>query len=222
MVMAREIAAADAAVLFELLSDPIVVEHVSSPPPSISAFEGFIRWAHAERAAGRSVCFGIVPEGLDAAVGIIQLRALDPDWFNAEWGFAIASAFWSTGVFIEAANLVAEFAFTTLNVHRIEARSVEQNARGQAALQKLGARAEAVLARGFRKGGRIDRQLLWTLTEADWRQHPLIPDRISVGQARARIADAIASAANAFRHERRDAGDVMSFPFFLTQSDPES
>ena len=76
MVDVREVVESDAGTLFELLSDPRVTEHLSSPPPSASAFAGFIQWAHRERAAGNGICFGIVPHGINDAVGIIQVRAL--------------------------------------------------------------------------------------------------------------------------------------------------
>ena len=55
-------------------------------------FEGFIEWAQRERTLGNEVCFGIVPPGLTAAVGIIQLRAQELSWFSAEWGFAIGAS----------------------------------------------------------------------------------------------------------------------------------
>jgi len=40
------------------------------------------------------VCFGIVPRGMTAAVGIIQVRALEKDFGTAEWGFAILDSDW--------------------------------------------------------------------------------------------------------------------------------
>src|SRR4051812_24791966 len=187
----REVIESDAATLFELLTDPRVTEHLSSPPPSAPAFAGFIRWAHAQRAAGEGVCFGIVPHGMQDAVGIIQVRALDLNGVTSEWGFAVGAAFWSTGVFMEAANLVAEFAFTTLKVNRLEARAVGQNGRGNGVLHKLGARPEANLARAFRKDGRAERQLLWSLREEDWRQRPLLHGRFSSTQANEQILRAI-------------------------------
>jgi len=190
-VLVREVLTSDAPSLFACLSDPQVTQHVSPPPPSIAAFEKFIAWAHGERAAGRSICFGIVPEGVKAAVGVIQVRAMTPDWFTAEWGFILGAAFWSTGVFVKAANLVAEFAFTRLKVNRLEARSVDSNARGHAAIQKLGAQPEATLSRAFRRDDQADRQILWTLTEASWRDQSIMPDRVSSGEARARVASAI-------------------------------
>ena len=215
----REVTASDAPTLFELLADPAVAEHLSSPPPSVEAFVGFIAWAQRERAAGRSVCFGIVPHGLHAAVGIIQVRALEPSFFTAEWGFAIGAAFWATGVFIEAANLVAEFAFHTVKVHRLEARAVAPNGRGHGALQKLGARAEGTLTRSFRKAGRTENQLLWSMREEDWQQRPLMARRYSAEEASAQIARAIQEvkqAMDAARPPHKTGGPA--YPFFLTDS----
>jgi [ribosomal protein S5]-alanine N-acetyltransferase len=217
-VYVREVVEADADTLFELLSDPRVTEHLSSPPPSAAAFAGFIQWAHAERAAGRGVCFGIVPHGIIDAVGIIQVRAIGLTCATSEWGFAIGASFWSTGVFVEAANLVAEFAFTTMGVNRLEARAVGVNGRGNGVLQKLGADPEANLAAGFRKQGRAERQLLWSLREEAWRQRPLMPQRFSSTEAAAKISRAIGEAMQ--RASERTAADAQPtsarYPFFLT------
>src|SRR4051794_11364038 len=153
----REVVESDAATLFELLADPRVTEHLSSPPPSPSAFAGFIRWARRERAAGNGVCFGIVPHGMCDAVGIIQVRAIDLGGVTSEWGFAVGAAFWGTGVFLEAANLVAEFAFTTMRVNRLEARAVGGNGPGHRGLHKLRAPAGANPPRGLCQDGRPGR-----------------------------------------------------------------
>ncbi len=221
LVTVREVVASDARTLFELLSDPAVAEHVSTPPPSAEAFCSFIAWAQRQRATGQSVCFGIVPHGLGAAVGIIQVRALEPSFFTAEWGFALGKAFWGTGVFIEAADLVAEFAFTSMNVYRLEARAVDANARGLGALQKLGARAEGTLDRAFRKNGHQLAQLLWSLHQDEWRQRPLIQQRVSAVDARNQVARAIFQTAQmiaAGRPKPPQSPSTGGYPFFLTES----
>jgi RimJ/RimL family protein N-acetyltransferase len=215
----REVVPCDAVVLAELLTDTMVAEHVSPPPHSVSAFEGFILWSQQERAAGRSVCFGIVPHGLESAVGIIQIRAIDPtSWATAEWGFALAASFWSTGTFIEAANLVAAFVFDTMRVHRLEARAVEGNARGNAVLQKLGAKPEGSLQRGFKRPHGYDTQIMWGLTADDWRHRPAVHQRFQPSEARAQIAAAIASVQDAIdvAVPRPARGPSAPRPFFLT------
>jgi ribosomal-protein-alanine N-acetyltransferase len=214
----REVIESDASTLFELLSDPRVTEHLSSPPPSPSAFAGFIRWARRERATGNGVCFGIVPHGISDAVGIIQVRAIDLGGVTSEWGFAVGAAFWATGVFLEAANLVADFAFTTIHVNRLEARAVGGNGRGNGVLHKLGARPEANLARGFRKEGRAERQLLWSLREEDWRQRPLLHARFSSTQANEQILRAIEETRRATPPNTapESATHAADYSFFIT------
>ena len=212
----RELVHADAPALFELLTDQLVTRHISPPPPSVSAFEGFVAWSHRERALGKGVCFGIVPRGLEQAVGLIQVRALEPSFFVAEWGFALAAPFWATGVFQEAATLVATFAFEELKVHRLEARAVSQNGRGHGALQKLGAIAEAVLAKSFKRDGRYDEQLLWTLISTEW--GVASGERCDATETKARIAVAVTETQQSLRIARAQTPHEapVLYPFFVT------
>jgi RimJ/RimL family protein N-acetyltransferase len=187
----REIRLTDALTLTEHLSDPAVCRYISTPPSTPGAFQGFVKWAQQQRAGGTMVCFAVVPHGLEHAVGIFQVRALAPDFSTAEWGFAIAAPFWGTGVFDDAAPLVAEFAFGTLRVNRLEARAVTSNDRGNGALAKLGARGEAILRGGLVcDGGRRD-QFLWTIVADEWMTHRAA--RYSETAATERIRAAVAA-----------------------------
>ena len=103
-------------------------------------------------------------------VGIVfQVRELEPEFATAEWGFAIGSAFWGTGVFRASADLVLDFAFETLGVHRLEARAAVRNGRGTAALRKLGAVQEGLLRKSFLRNGEYLDQALYTILSDDWR-----------------------------------------------------
>ena len=220
IVRVREIAWADAPALFELLSDPVVAAHMSAPPPSVAAFAGFIAWARQQRASGESVCFAIVPHGAESAVGIIQVRALEPTFFTAEWGFAIGHMFWGTGAFTEAALLVATFAFETIGVHRLEARATVDNARGNGALQKIGARPEGELKSAFRRQDRRDRQFLWSLAAEDLRRPAAAHARFSAADAAGAIRAAVATAQHAVRARRPEAPlpePPLLHPFFVTR-----
>ncbi len=107
---------------------------------------------------------------MDTAIGLFQIRQLDPDFATAEWGFAIGRAFWGTGVFASAARLTIDFAFEVVGVHRLEARAAVANGRGNGALAKLGAVREATLRRSFLRDGRFFDQALWSIVRDDWRQ----------------------------------------------------
>jgi len=174
-VTLREMRVSDATSLFAMLSTEEVARFISPPPTTIEGFERFIMWANRERAAGTYACFAIVPHGMDTAIGIFQVRQIEPAWGTAEWGFAIGSPFWGTGMFSDGARLVLDFAFETIGAHRLEARAAVQNARGNAALRKLGAVQEGVLRRSFLRNGQYLDQALWAILDEDWQMGLSIP-----------------------------------------------
>jgi len=165
----RELRASDAPSLLAMLTTEEVARFISPPPTTVEGFERFIAWTQREREAGNYICFGIVPHGTEHAVGLFQVRQLEPGFATAEWGFAMGSAFWGSGTFIEGARLVLEFAFEVVGVHRLEARAAVKNARGNGALRKTGATQEGLLRRSFHRHGEYLDQALWTILDTDWR-----------------------------------------------------
>ena len=169
MVTLRELRLSDAPALLAMLSTEEVARFISPPPTTVEGFERFIAWTHRERAAGNYACFAVVPHGMDTAIGIFQVRQLEPGFGTAEWGFAIGSAFWGTGMFRDGARMVIEFAFETIRTHRLEARAAILNGRGNGALRKVGAVQEGVLRKSFLRNGEYLDQALWTILDEDWR-----------------------------------------------------
>jgi [ribosomal protein S5]-alanine N-acetyltransferase len=164
----RELEVADAPSLLAHVSTDEVSRFISPPPTSIEQFERFSRWGHRHRSAGRSLCFGIVPAGTTRAVGLFQLRSLEVGFVRAEWGFALGSAHWGTGLFVTGAAHVLDFAFETVGVQRLEARAAVINGRGNGALRKIGAVQEGVLRRSFLRHGEYYDQVLWSLLAEEW------------------------------------------------------
>ncbi|MDP2388718.1 MAG: GNAT family protein [Acidobacteriota bacterium] len=165
----RELRLEDAATLLAMLTTEEVSRFISPPPTTVEGFERFILWAERERQAGNYACFAVVPAGMDTAIGIFQLRSLEPGFGTAEWGFALGSQFWGTGVFAEGARLVLDFAFDVIGARRLEARAAVANGRGNGALRKLGAVQEGVLRRSFLRHGQYHDQVLWGILAEDWR-----------------------------------------------------
>jgi RimJ/RimL family protein N-acetyltransferase len=169
-VTLRELRTSDATSLFAMLTTEEVVRFISPPPVDVKGFERFIQWTHSERAAGRYACFAVVPAGYDVAVGIVQVRQLDPSFSTAEWGACLASQFWGTGVFTASARLLLDFIFDVIGTHRLEARAAVQNGRGNGGMRKLGAVQEGVLRRSLWCRGQYHDQILWSILADDWRQ----------------------------------------------------
>ena len=164
----RELRLTDAPTLLALLTTEEVTRFISPPPTTIEGFERFIRWTEREREAGRYLCFAVVPDGYDSAVGLFQVRQLDQRFDTAEWGFAIAAEFWGSGLFSKGASAVLGFAFEVVGVRRLEARAAVQNMRGNGALRKIGAMQEGILRKSFLRGGKLIDQALWAIIDEDW------------------------------------------------------
>ena len=166
----RELVKSDAATLLSMLSTEEVARFISPPPTTPQGFEKFIQWAIREREAGNQMTFGMVPDGFDHAVGLVQVRSIAPKFSVAEWGFAVGSPFWGTGLFLASAKTAVDFAFKHTGVNRLEARAAVQNGRGNGALRKLGAVQEGVLRGSLLKNGQYLDQIMWSILASDWFQ----------------------------------------------------
>ena len=168
-VTLREVLVEDAPSLFAMLTADEVARFISPPPATLDGFVRFIEGAQRQRLAGACACYAVVPAGSDVAVGMFQVRATESTFGTAEWGFALGSAYWGTGLFLEGAGLVLDFVFDTVGAHRVEARAAVANGRGNGALRKLGAVQEGVLRRSFFRRREYHDQLLWAILAEDWR-----------------------------------------------------
>ena len=164
----RELTVDDAPSLCAQLTTEEVARFISPPPTTVEAFASFIQWAHEQRARGRYACFGVVPAGETAAVGLFQVCLRDEEPATAEWGFVIGSAYWGTGIFLACARRVLEFVFTQLPVGYLKALAVPQNGRGNGALRKVGAVRVGLLRASLdRFGERLD-QAVWMISRRNW------------------------------------------------------
>ncbi len=156
-VTLRELEMSDAASLFAMLTPEEVSRFISPPPTTVEGFELFITWARAEREAGRYACFAVVPHGMTTAIGLFQVRQLEPGFATAEWGFALGSEYWGTGMFMDGARMVVDFAVETLGVRRLEARACggqwPRQRRAAQARRPAGRRAPQVIPQERRASG---------------------------------------------------------------------
>lgn len=168
-VILRELRMSDASSLHAMLTTAEVTRFISTPPSTVEGFEQFIARSRGQQAAGKLACFAVTLKGHDTAIGVYQIREMEPGFATAELGFAIGSPFWGTGIFEESAHLVLAFAFNHLGVHRLEARAAVRNGRGNRALRKLGAVQEGLLRQALLCGGQHLDQVLYGIVEDDWR-----------------------------------------------------
>ena len=171
----RQLVPDDATSLATLLATANVQEFLPTVPRTPQAFLKYIRWARRQQRIGRHLSFGVVPHGLQAAVGVFQIWPIESQFWTAEMGFALGQSYWGTGLFLESAEQVVNFVIHTLGVHRIEFRSAAENARGNRALEKLGAVREGLLRQCFECDGQRRDHLMWSIVKDDWNRREADP-----------------------------------------------
>ena len=142
-VSLRELMPSDAQSLHDLLATREVQRYMTPGPKTVRDFEQFIRWTHGARESGQYACYGVVPNGHEAAVGIFQLWPVEPGFATAEWGFALGSPLWGTGLFRDCAP--ARHRFRDRDDGRAAARS--SGGRGQRPRERRPAEARGCAGR---------------------------------------------------------------------------
>ena len=149
-VTLREVERQDALALFTMLSHP----HSRPGDRSVSTLARRSRGANRIRSASIAAtdagCGSRSFPTPARSAGVFRVREIEPGFGSAEWEFALAHEHWGGGLFFRAAPIVIDFVFDVLGAHRLEARAAMPNARGLAALRKLGAVQEAVLRQSVR------------------------------------------------------------------------
>jgi RimJ/RimL family protein N-acetyltransferase len=168
LVALREPVASDRAALVDLLSLADATRFRLQGPLTESAVQHLIERAIGDRRAGSGFTYAIGIGTAGPAVGLLQVRQLDPLFDAAEWECTLAPSARGTGAFLEAARLAGSFAFASVGAHRLEARVPLQHGRANSALRKLGAVQEAILRRSLQRDGEYLDQILWSILKEDW------------------------------------------------------
>ncbi len=104
------------------------------------------------------------------AVGGIGLSLYaDVERVSAEMGYWIAEPFWGRGIATAAIRAMTGYAFATFGLTRVFAVPFGSNAASARALEKAGFHLEGRMRRSAIKDGHVVDQLLYAVTDEDWR-----------------------------------------------------
>jgi ribosomal-protein-alanine N-acetyltransferase len=169
-VLLREPREDDATLLYEFTSDPQVTRFLAlDPPGSPDDTLFFIAKCREHRIADREYVYVIADVATDRPMGVTGLRHLDRPMQTAQVGTWLARKYWGCGANAEAKQLLLDFAFGPLALHRVEARIAVDNTRSRRAFGRLGARREGLLRESFFKDGVYHDQDLFVVLEHEWR-----------------------------------------------------
>jgi [ribosomal protein S5]-alanine N-acetyltransferase len=117
------------------------------------------------------VVFGVARREDDVLIGVSGLHQIHWKNRNAHFGIGIGDkSCWNQGLGTQTTALVMQYAFDTLNLHRVTLHVFEYNPRAVRVYEKLGFQKEGLLRQeNFREGRYWDTIVMGLLCE-DWRQ----------------------------------------------------
>jgi RimJ/RimL family protein N-acetyltransferase len=104
----------------------------------------------------------------NAIGGIGYVRGTDVERYSAEIGYWIGEAYWGRGIATEAVVLLTDYAFRELNLLRLFALPLADNAASIRVLEKAGYTQEAILRSSCVKNGDVRDQALYARINPAW------------------------------------------------------
>jgi RimJ/RimL family protein N-acetyltransferase len=163
----RAISAADLDDFYAIYSNPEVMRYWSTPPlPNRDAARELIENIVRDVERHEILKWGIALDG--RLIGSVTLFHMELTHRRAEIGYALGRAYWGNGYMGEALTAVINYAFDSLNLHRIEADVDPRNDASVRTVQRLGFQREGYLRERWQVSGEIQDAFFFGLLRPDW------------------------------------------------------
>jgi len=170
-LLLRPLAEADAPAVFAIFSHPEVMRYWSSPPfTDMAQAERLVRDSQEGHATSGYRQFGIVRQSDAALLGTCTLFAFHTASRRAEMGYALGRPFWGAGYMHEALTALVDYAFTALDLHRLEADIDPRNTASARTLERLGFRYEGLGRERWIVEGEISDTAWYGLLAREWHE----------------------------------------------------
>ena len=113
--------------------------------------------------------WGLALKTDNSVIGTCTLAGLDVSNRRAELGYALGHDHWGRGYMREALETLLDFAFTTLNLRRLEADVDPRNEASIRTLVRLGFQKEGHLRERWDVNGELQDSLMYGLLQREWR-----------------------------------------------------
>jgi RimJ/RimL family protein N-acetyltransferase len=163
----RPVDKADAPTLVSWFNDPELTRFLLwYRPMNLSQEEAFLDKIHASET---DLILGIVTREGDRLIGCLGLHQVDIRNRHAVFGISVGDkTYWGKGHGTEAARLIIDHAFLTLNLNRVWLEVFEYNQRAMRCYEKLGFRHEGRLRQHVYRDGRYWDSLVMGILRSDW------------------------------------------------------
>jgi ribosomal-protein-alanine N-acetyltransferase len=135
-LLLREVQPTDAAAVLVSFGDP-VVQMYNSPVLDLNGVHELIMDIRKAYAAKESLVWGLTRQGDDTVMGMIGLWRWSRHHRRVELGYDLARVYWGKGYATEGVTAVLNFAFTQMNMNRVEAYTIADNHGSVRMLERL-------------------------------------------------------------------------------------
>ena len=167
----RPLRSTDVDGIYAVFSNPEVMRYWSSPPlPDRNAAEKLLDEILRDVENGVMMKWGVARLSDDLVIGTNTLFHVDTDNGRAELGYALGREFWGQGYVTEALHQLLNYAFTKLNLRRLEADVDPRNAPSIKTLERLGFQREGFLRERWHVAGEIQDAYFYGLLKREWEE----------------------------------------------------
>jgi ribosomal-protein-alanine N-acetyltransferase len=144
-LLLRKIKPEDAKDMYEYAARPDTSKYlIWEKHPHYSYTVELIRFLQREYAQGRFFDFAVVLKEESKMIGTVGFTSYDENHRVAEVGYVINPAYHGRGIAPEALSAIINFAFCELDVNRVEARYIAENAPSLRVMEKCGMTHEGI------------------------------------------------------------------------------
>jgi ribosomal-protein-alanine N-acetyltransferase len=166
----RPFTEADTDAIFALHSSPHVLRYWDAPPWSERAqAERFIAGCKQMEQEGSGARLVIERAADGVFIGWCGLVKWNPDYRSARLGYCLDDAAWGQGFATEAAGVLLQWAFDTLDLNRVQAEADTRNTASGRVLEKLGFVREGTLREDCIVNGEVSDSWVYGLLRRQWK-----------------------------------------------------
>lgn len=137
-LLLRKITDSDLHHIYKGLSHPEVIPYYGVQYDSIEATKSQLQWYQQLETDDTGIWWAICSPNNEHFYGAIGFNNWHKEFKKAEIGFWLLPEFWKQGFVAEALAVVCDYAFTTMQLHRIEAQVEPENIASKNSLLKFG------------------------------------------------------------------------------------
>ena len=159
----------DVNALFAMHSNATVLRYWDSPPWSErQRAERFIAACRQIAEAGTGTRLAVDRASDGTFIGWCSLTRWNPDYRSASMGYCFDDAVWGHGYATEAARVLLQWAFDTLEMNRVQAETDTRNVASARVLEKLGFVREGMLREDCVVNGEVSDSWVYGLIRREW------------------------------------------------------